>query len=171
VTDTLPAPAPRAAPLAVSKPRAAASAPVNAPGAAAPAASAPVSGVTFEGDWPALVQRLKISGMVRELATRSELISVDGDHFKLRVPIKTLAEGGSLERLKTALAQHFGRTIRVAVEIGETAGPTAAGIAEQARAEKQKRAEEAIYADPFVKELIENFGATVDPASIKPIEP
>jgi DNA polymerase-3 subunit gamma/tau len=127
--------------------------------------------VAFEGDWPSLAARLKLSGMVRELATRSELTSAQNDHFKLRVPLKALAEGGNLDRLKAALAQHFGRMIRVSVEIGAPAGPTAAGIADQARAEKQRRAEESIYADPFVKELIENFGATVDPLSIKPIEP
>jgi DNA polymerase-3 subunit gamma/tau len=133
--------------------------------AAAPEKSA------FDGDWPALVARLQVSGMVRELAARSELIAAERDHFRLRVPIRALAEAGNLERLKAALTKHFGRPIRVTTEVGATAGPTAAGIAEQARAEKQKRAEEAIYADPFVKDLIENFGATVDPASIKPIEP
>ena len=158
----------RAAPLAAEKPRTVPPAP--AVSAAAVPAQPAATNVAFDGDWPALVERLKIGGMVRELATRSELVAVDGDHFRLRVPIKTLAEGSSLERLKRALAQHFGRPIRVTVEIGATAGPTAAGIAEQARAEKQKRAEEAIYADPFVKELIENFGASVDPASIKPNE-
>ena len=166
-----PAAAPHAAPPAAGTLRAAALATSAAPSASAIASPVPASGAAFDGNWPALVERLKISGMVRELATRSELISAEGSHFKLRVPIKTLAEGTNLERLKAALAQHFGRPIRTSVEIGATAGPTAAGIAEQARAEKQKRAEEAIYADPFVKELIENFGATVDPASIKPIEP
>ncbi len=161
-----PAPA-RAAPLVASKPRTAA--PAAAPVAAAPVQAAPAS-LAFDGNWPALVARLKVAGMVRELAARSELIAADGDHFRLRVPIKTLAEGSNLEKLKAALAQHFGRPVRVSIDVGATAGPTAAGIAEQARAEKQKRAEEAIYADPFVKEVIENFGATVDPASIKPNE-
>jgi DNA polymerase-3 subunit gamma/tau len=161
----------RSAPPVASKPRTATPVVASAPGTSATSSPTPAPRVAFDGNWPALVERLKISGMVRELATRSEMISAEGDHFKLRVPIKTLAEGSNLERLKAALAQHFGRPIRTTVEIGATAGPTAASIAEQARAEKQKRAEEAIYADPFVKELIENFGATVDPASIKPIEP
>ncbi|MFN3565369.1 MAG: DNA polymerase III subunit gamma/tau [Burkholderiaceae bacterium] len=121
-----------------------------------------------EADWPALVERLKVGGLVRELAVRSELVAVEGDHFKLRVPIKTLLDAGTLDRLKAALAEHFGRPIRVSAEVGSTSGPTAAGLAEQARAERQKRAEDAIYADPFVRELIENFGATVDPQSIRP---
>lgn len=105
---------------------------------------------------------------MRELAARSELVAAEGDHFKLRVPIKTLLDAGTLDRLKAALAEHFGRPIRVSAEVGSTSGPTAAGLAEQARAERQKRAEDAIYADPFVRELIENFGATVDPQSIRP---
>ncbi|MGE5338660.1 MAG: DNA polymerase III subunit gamma/tau [Gemmatimonadota bacterium] len=163
------------APPAATRSRGAAAAVAAAPAAAAPASAGSArrtgEGSAFDGNWPALVERLKISGMVRELATRSELIAADGNQFRLRVPIRALAEAANLERLKAALAQHFGHPIRVTAEIGATAGPTAAGIAEQVRAEKQKRAEEAIYADPFVKELIENFGATVDPTSIKPNEP
>jgi DNA polymerase-3 subunit gamma/tau len=121
-------------------------------------------------DWPTLVARLPLAGFTRELAIRSELVARDGDHFKLRVPLKTLADAGTVERLKNALSEHLGRPIRLSVEVGATDGPTAAGIEQQVRADKQKRAEEAIYADPVVRELIDNFGATVDPASIRPKE-
>jgi DNA polymerase-3 subunit gamma/tau len=168
-----PAPAPKAAALAATRPprtsaRAAAAprpAPAPRPQAAANEAAQPVA---FDGNWPALVERLKIGGLVRELAARSELIAVEGDNFRLRVPIKTLLDAGTLDRLKAALGEHFGRAIRVSAEVGSTSGATAAGLAERARAEKQKRAEDAIYGDPFVRELIENFGATVDPQSIRP---
>ena len=119
-------------------------------------------------DWPSLVERLNLTGFTRELAVRSELVSAEGNHYKLRVPVKTLAEGGTLDRLKAALTQHLGQPVKLSVEVGATAGPTAKGRADEARAEQQKRAEEAIYADPFVKQLIDNFGATVDPQSIKP---
>jgi DNA polymerase III subunit gamma/tau len=124
----------------------------------------------FDGDWPALVARLKVSGLVKELAQRSELVSADSDHFRLRTPVRTLIEAGTVEKLKTALAAALGRPVRVSAEAGQTSGPTAAGIAAQASAERQKQAEESIYGDPFVRELIENFGATVDPASIRPRE-
>jgi DNA polymerase-3 subunit gamma/tau len=89
---------------------------------------------------------------------------------RLRVPMKTLADSGNVERLKSALAQHFSRSLRVQVEVGAIAGPTAAALADQARNERQKRAEEAIFADPFVKQVIENFGARIDPASIRPAD-
>ena len=129
--------------------------------AAAPAAS-------FDGDWPGLVSRLKVSGLVRELAQRSELVSYEGDRLKLRVPLKTLLDAGAVQKLQTAVSDVLGRPMRLAAEVGSTVGPTSAGIAAQARAERQRQAEESIYADPFVRELIENFGASVDAASIRP---
>jgi DNA polymerase-3 subunit gamma/tau len=124
--------------------------------------------LNFDGDWPALVARLKVAGLVKELAQRSELVSAEGDHFRLRAPLKTLIEAGTVEKLKAALAAALGRAVRVTAEVGNTKGPTAAGLAAQASAERQRQAEEAIYGDPFVRELIDNFGASVDPASIRP---
>jgi len=156
-TTILPAPRSPAAratlpqPPAPSVPRAEAAAPVD-----------------FDGDWPALVARLKVGGLVKELAQRSELVAAQGDHFRLRAPLKTLIEAGTVDKLKAALEAALGRTVRVTAEVGSTTGPTAAGLAEKASAERQRQAEEAIYGDPFVRELIDNFGASVDPASIKP---
>lgn len=176
-----PGPAPRAATLtAAAPPRAAVPAPPRsatpAPAAAAsavarepqPDAAATAPALTFDGDWPALVARLKVAGLVKELAQRSELVSAEGDHFRLRAPLKTLIEAGTVEKLKAALAAALGRAVRVTAEVGNTTGPTAAGLAEKASAERQRQAEEAIYGDPFVRELIDNFGASVDPASIRP---
>lgn len=174
---------PRAAPLVVqpaartSAPAPRASSPAARPAPdAAPSARAPTTAgpahssvaVPFDGDWPALVGRLKVAGLVKELANRSELLSHEGDAMKLRVPLKTLLDAGTLDKLKAAVSQALGRPIRLSAEVGSTAGPTAAGIAEQARADRQRQAEEAIYADPFVRELLDNFGASVDPASIRP---
>jgi DNA polymerase-3 subunit gamma/tau len=168
--------APKAAALAAARPPRTSARAAAAPAAARSAAATDDPAPTRHGaasadiDWPALVQKLKINGLVRELAARSELVEAAGDHFKLRVPIRTLLDAGTLDRLKAALSEHFGRTIRVSAEVGATNGPTAAHLAERERAEKQKRAADAIYADPFVRELIENFGATVDPQSIRPKE-
>jgi DNA polymerase-3 subunit gamma/tau len=143
----------------------------EAPSAAAADLSAEArSAKADDADWPDLVRRLKLAGMVRELALRSELVSREGDHFRLRVPVKTLLEAGNEARLRAALSEHFGRPIRISAEVGATRGPTAAGLNEEARVQRQRSAEESIYADPFVRELIENFGASVDPSSIKPVQ-
>jgi DNA polymerase-3 subunit gamma/tau len=167
-----------AAPAKVTAAIAAPARAASAEAPSAPAASArtaeglPCAAAAKEGElpWPELVGRLKLAGMPRELALRSELVSREADHFRIRVPAKTLLESGAEARLCTALSEYFGRPIRISAEVGATRGPTAAGLNEEARAQLQRRAEEAIYADPFVRELIENFGASVDPASIKPIQ-
>ena len=151
-------------------PAAAATTPAAARGAAA--AEGPSSpSLPAAGDWPGLVSALQLAGLARELAAHSELLAADDDHFRLRVAIKSYAEPASVERLRAALTQRFGRPIRVSVEVGSTAGAvTAAALAEQARSERQKNAEQAIRSDPFVQELIENFGAEVEPQSIRPRE-
>lgn len=122
-------------------------------------------------DWPALAAALGLSGLARELALRSELVAREGDHFTLRVPVKALLEAGNESRVRAALSEHFGRPIRLTTQVGATSGATAASRNEVARAARQKQAEDAIYADPFVRELIENFGASVDPRSIRPAKP
>lgn len=150
---------PRPAPAAAAAPKAAASAKAASPSLLTP------------GEWPQLVNGLQVAGLARELAAHSELLAIDGDLFRLRVAIKSYAEAASVERLRAALTQHFGRPIRVSVEVGSTAGATTAAVlAEQARNERQKGAEQAILSDPFVQELIENFGAQVEPQSIRPRE-
>jgi DNA polymerase-3 subunit gamma/tau len=149
--------------------RAAAAPPrVDAPATPVPVASTSTPVSDFDGDWPALVARLKVAGLVRELAQRSELVLIQGDHIRLRVPLKTLAEAGTVAKLKSALEAALGRPLRLTTEVGNTTGATAAGLAAEASAERQRQAEEAIYGDPFVRELIDNFGASVDPASIRP---
>jgi DNA polymerase-3 subunit gamma/tau len=164
-------------PAAPAPARAAASAPTPTPaGGADPAdakdpAAQPVA-LPEPAQWPELAARLQAGPMARELAAHSELLSAEGDHFRLRVAIKSYAEPGTVERLRAALAQHLGRPVRVSVEVGSTAGATtAAALAEKARNDRQKSAEQAIYGDPFVQELVQNFGAQVEPQSIRPREP
>ncbi len=171
------APRPRAPnrvrPTAAADAAGTATAPVPPAASGAPSQPAPGGSASMPGpgDWPRLVGQMRIAGLARELAAHSELLSADGDHFRLRVSIKSYAETANVERLRAALTQHFGRPMRVSVEVGNTAGATtAAKLAEQSRAERLKNAEQAIYADPFVQELIENFGAQVEPRSIRPRE-
>jgi DNA polymerase-3 subunit gamma/tau len=173
----VPAPAPAPA-VATARPQPAtpaATAPTAAPDvpARAPATlAAPAADVPLQcADWPTLAAQLPVAGLARELAARSELVAIEGDTLRLRVALKTLADQGNVERLKNALSQHFGRPLRLRVEVGSTAGPTATALAEQARAERHTRAAAAIYADPFVQQVMKDLGATVDPASIRPVGP
>ena len=151
--------------------RAAAEAPV-VPGAPT-AADSPAIATTldFDGDWPSLVARLHAAqGAVRQLLAQSELKGVQGQVFQVQVPIRHLAEPSLVERARELLADHFGAGVQLQVTVGQTGGQTAAARASEQQARRQAESEEAIKADPFVRTLLEEFGATILPDSIKPLD-
>lgn len=155
---------------AASQARAEASVPA-VPGAPA-AADAPAiaTALDFDGDWPSLVARLHAQGAVRQLLAQSELKGVQGQVFQVQVPIRHLAEPSLVERARELLADHFGAGVQLQVTVGQTGGQTAAARASEQQARRQAESEEAIQADPFVRTLLEEFGATILPDSIKPLD-
>ena len=123
--------------------------------------------ITFNGDWPALAASLPIRGLAQQLAYQSELVAVEGVTMRLRVPLPPLTEANVVERLEAALTEHFGTPVRVACDIG-AARATAAAVDAEQRAERQRNAEDAIAANPFVQALVRDFAAQVVPGSIQP---
>lgn len=146
------------------------SAPADAPVAAETAATTS-AGVPFNGDWPGLVARLTIGGMAKMLAQNCALQSYADDLFDLVLPsaAKHLADRGYQEKLKAALEAFFGTPVRLQVTVGEAAAATPVALQEQARAERQSEADLAIRSDPFVREVVEHFDATIVEGSIKPL--
>lgn len=136
-------------------------------------AAAPVpdgDGLAFDGDWPTLAASLPAQGSVRQLLMQSELLALVGRRFELLVPIRQLAEASLVERARQLLSAHFGLPVVLQVSAGETTGRTAATRAAEQRARRQEESERAIAADPFVRTLMDEFGATILPDSIKPID-
>ena len=115
----------------------------------------------FDGDWPRLANALNLGGVAKQLAQASELQRFDGESIELCVPpaAKHLAEKGFQDKLRAALQEHFGKPVRLTVRIGETGGNTA-----------RDRAAAAISQDAFVRDLVENFDATIVESSIKPTQ-
>ncbi|MCM5569799.1 DNA polymerase III subunit gamma/tau [Burkholderiaceae bacterium FT117] len=136
--------------------------------AAQPRAAVADSAAAFDGDWPALVAQVRAGGMAAQFLQQSALVAHEGLHFRLKVPIRPLAEPATVNRAREALAAHFGAEVRLSVEVGAVQGPTAAAVASRLRAEKQAEAEAAIDADPFVQTLLKDFGGTIVPGSVRP---
>jgi len=121
-------------------------------------------------DWVAVMSRLKLSGLTLQLAHQSELVAHDERSVTLRVPIKSLASPATLDKLKLALTQHFGRPVAVAIEVGAVRGTTVAAVRSDERAARQTEAQAIIDADPFVQAVVRDFGgARVVPGSVKPV--
>ena len=158
---------PRAAPAAA--PRASTHSPPPSQPAPSVASTGPVA---FDGDWPALVERLRLTGMAGMAARHAELDSFQNNHLELVVPEtdRVYAEKSYQDKLKADLAAHFGTGFRLSVRIGATAGASVAAAKSRETAQKQASAAEAIEEDPFVRDLVRDLGAEVVTSSIRPAE-
>lgn len=134
-----------------------------------PSADTNSSPSNFNGNWRGLLDELKL-GLVRTLAQHCELISFDENSISLSVPEsqKHLLLPNYQEKLGAAICQYFGKKIKLQFSIGGT-GNTPAKQISQEKAHAQANAESAIEDDSFVQALINDFGASIIPNSIKPI--
>ncbi|MDO5693343.1 MAG: DNA polymerase III subunit gamma/tau [Pseudomonadota bacterium] len=125
-----------------------------------------------EGDfWHAVVQELvareAITALVRELALQSQLVARTHEQWTLRIESESLGQSAARERLQAALAE-AGHAVRLQVEIGAVSDSPARRN-RIAADQRLKAAESLLLADPFVQEMIREFGAKIVPGSIKPL--
>ncbi|HKJ10246.1 MAG TPA: DNA polymerase III subunit gamma/tau [Gammaproteobacteria bacterium] len=161
----------RAGRAAASQPPPGEPAPQPEPGAAPPPAATPPRSEQ-DGAWPTLIDKLGLKGMVRELAANCALRDHDGDRIELVLDasVVQLRSDALEQRLRQALAQHYGRDIRLVIEAGDPHSETPAR--EQARREQERQvaAVEAIEGDSNVRALQETFDARIQTDSIHPID-
>lgn len=140
--------------------------------AASPAAEAAKPAVSFDGNWPAFIERLNLTGMAGMVARYGELAAFENNHLELMVPEshRMYAERAYVEKLKAELIPHFGADFRLSVRVGSTAGTSVAAAKSREMAARQANAAEAIEEDPFVRELVRDLGAEVVSSSIRPSE-
>lgn len=141
----------------------------------APSAPTPVAEIAAAHqqsaiNWPNTVASLKLGGMARMLADQCELKSHDDNEMRLGLAAehKHLLDKTYQEKLVAALKQKFGDGLKVQFEIGAVSGASPVEQRARDKAEKQSQAVEAIESDPFVRDLVEQFDARIDPASIQP---
>lgn len=116
-----------------------------------------------------LVSREVIGALVRELALQSELRSQEDGAWTLRVERQSLVQAAACEKLQLAVQTLVNAepAIRLVVEVGPVTD-TPARRNTAAQQERQRQAEEIIHNDPFVQDMMRNWGAKVVPGSIKP---
>ncbi|MDB5742659.1 MAG: polymerase subunit gamma and tau [Polaromonas sp.] len=142
-----------------------------------PPPAAPVDAPRQEpslGDrWSQIVNQLiaaeAIAALTRELALQSELLGRDAGVWRLRVERESLSQPAAREKLQLALQAALADTsLTLTVEIGPIAD-TPARRNTAALAERQRAAEALIQSDPFVQDMISNWGAKIVPGSIKSV--
>jgi len=125
------------------------------------------------GEWHVILRALGLGGMMRELAQHCEWTGFADGVLNLRLSETHRhllgMNPGLLDRLQDALAAQYGGPLRLRIETGAIAGETPA---QRDQAEKRARHVEAVAAlesDPFVRELIERFDASLVEASVRPL--
>ncbi|HKP66093.1 MAG TPA: DNA polymerase III subunit gamma/tau [Casimicrobiaceae bacterium] len=138
----------------------------SAPATATPALQLPDTTAA----WPAFVASLRLTGMAAQLAAQSELKSVRGTALSLAIPAshKHLADKAYSDKLKAALDAATGRKLLLAFEIGESSDGSLAALERRERAEAKAKGEAAFRNEPFVRDVVERFNATVRPDSVTP---
>ena len=173
-----PAP-PRAAIPAAAPAAAPALSPAAAPVIAAPVTAAPpapaliASESTPQGawDWLAVVASLRLGGMAKMLADHCELVAQTDDAVTLRVgeAHKHLLDRTYQDKLISALRDKFGAALTVSIELGAAVEKTPQQVRTRIKDERQAEAVAAIESDPFVRELVEQFGGQIDASTIQPL--
>ena len=127
----------------------------------------------FDGNWRKLVEQSLKLGLARALAQNCELITYDDNSLTLRVAEnqKHLAAANYQEKLSSAINEYFGKKMCLIFEINKDTNAEITTPAKQIATEKaivKSNAESAIMEDSFVQALINDFGASIIPNSIKP---
>ena len=174
--SALVAPTPRAVPAAVERPApqlaaAQVSPAYNAKATSAPNPASPPGGA-FDGNWPALMARLKLGGMAKMLAQHCELKSWDGETLVMSVPEehRHLTEKSYQDKLKATVNDYFGKPIKIDIAVGEVTGMTPAQIGNREKQARQADAVASIEQDSFVREVVDTFDAQIIESSIKPLQ-
>ncbi len=124
----------------------------------------------FDGQWSTLIRRLNLPSLAGMLARQCEFVEFERGVLKLLLPDaqKHLLEGAYREKLREALEPEMGAGLRIDIELGRPAGQSVAAEDDKVQSELQKQAEASILQDKFVAGLINDLGADINSASIRP---
>lgn len=119
--------------------------------------------------WDALAGTLATGGIAREILTHSTA-RIDGGSLVLAVDpaCGRLADSARESVIAGAIKQYLGRAVEVRLEVSSVEQDTPARIQRTEQEARMRSASATIMNDPAVRELQDQFGARINPASIKP---
>jgi DNA polymerase-3 subunit gamma/tau len=123
------------------------------------------------GQWPKLVESLKLHGLARELASNCALREATREQVRLTLAPEhaQLLRPGVQNKLKAALQAALPGRPAVVVEVEAADEDTPAVVRRRAEEKRRSEAVESIQSDAFVQDLCKTFGAEVDPDLVQPV--
>ncbi len=141
-----------------------------------PAKLATLAGAELDDLWAGLVSRLvatdAVKTMTRELALQSQLVAKAAANWTLRVESPSLNSPANIDKLQIAIqAEHTSSghgvpVIELTVEIGPVTDTPVRRNQALAQAQ-QAQAEALMHNDPFIQEMVRDWGGKIVPGSIK----
>ena len=122
-------------------------------------------------NWGSLITQLKLNGMAKELAKHCELNELSDSFIELRLNElhKHLLTKLAQEKLQQSLNEHFAKPLKLKIVIGALRSRSPADQEASQKQAQYQKAVAAVEQDGFVRDLIEQFDATLVESSIKPV--
>jgi DNA polymerase-3 subunit gamma/tau len=124
-----------------------------------------------EKNWSDLVELLSVRGLTRQLALHMAPAVWNETKLELLVDVEQEAIY-SAEREKElikALQNDLGEDVKISIRIDKPVAETPAQQKQRLSREQQQAAEQSIMSDQSVNKIVEAFGASVSPGSIRPV--
>jgi len=123
-------------------------------------------------DWSALVERMQLKGVVRELAMNCVIKTRDDAQWTMSLDSshEQLLSKERQQRLQEALSDCLQKRVQLAIELAGADVTTPARQQQLEAATRQAAAVDTIEADSNVKAIQKAFDATLHPDSIRPLD-
>ncbi|MBL1277884.1 MAG: DNA polymerase III subunit gamma/tau [Ectothiorhodospiraceae bacterium] len=169
-SNASPAASPAPVTMTQTAPQVAEPMPATFPVAATPAPATTTAPFSSTDDWENLVNAMKLSGMLQQLATNCALARVEGNHYQISMSPnhKYLLNKSREDGLAKALGQHLGREITLTITLESVSSATPAERQQQRSGERQTQAENMINSDATVQAIVEAFDGQIKPGSVQP---
>ena len=121
-------------------------------------------------EWESMIQKMELSGRVRELASQCAFLGIADNRFRLALAPghENLRSASAEARLEEAIRLGFGDKLTLSLTVGDLGeAVTPASERDRRAREEHQAAVKAIESDPNVQALRERFGATVDDVSLR----
>jgi DNA polymerase-3 subunit gamma/tau len=152
----------------LASPASTSSAPPSAPRPANPAQSSSPP----PSDWGTLIESAELKGPAGQLARNASLIGIEGNVVRLALnpAYEHMSAAPVIANIEERLSAVLGYGVKLRFEKIGSAQETPAETAQRERAARQREAETALGADPFVQTIVRDFGGRVIPDSIRATE-
>ena len=125
-----------------------------------------------DAKWSEICSKLQLTGLAKQVVQHCTLAKQADNRFHLCTESHYLAmvNDKMIAAIGQALSAVIGQHCTVAIDTGDHKNATPAQVADKARVKQQGAAEQAIQEDANIQFMQANFGATIEPDSIKPKE-